>query len=207
MSASLDRECPSCHKRFDSDTLVLRHMNNPWTSCATWHDFLESISLEQPPDNEATNDNNDDPTNHHTFMPMRYEDVHPNHPSIFGSGPGFMDIFNSDPSAEKRGVNIYYPFSSKEEWSLASWLLCSGLSMRAINDFLALPIVSLEVRTITASLIRNNRSGNFRSPSQLQKHSGPGWTTFQKPQNGRCKTLPSKIAKPQNRLYCSTETH
>ena len=174
MATSLDGECPSCHKRFENTSLVLRHMNNPMTSCASWHDFLESITREQPrhppnhhpgqgpgtnndtddnddaDGNDADNANNDNnnSANHHTST--HYEDVHPNHSSIFAFGPGFMDTFNSDPSAEKRSVNIYYPFSSKEEWSLASWLLCSGLLMRAINDFLALPIVSLEFR-VTAS--------------------------------------------------------
>jgi hypothetical protein len=126
---------------------------------------------------------------------VHYENIHPNHPSIFGSGPGFMDAFNSGPSAEKRGVNIYYPFSSKEEWSLASWLLCSGLSMRAINDFLALPIVSLEVHTTTSSLMQK-RFGSFHSPSQPQKRSGPAWIMFQRPRNGRYKTSPSRDTKP-----------
>jgi hypothetical protein len=73
--------------------------------------------------------------------PARYEDSHPNTPWIYGSGTGFMDVFNSDHHAEERKGNLYYPFSSKEEWSLASWLSRSGLSMRAIDDFLALPLV------------------------------------------------------------------
>ena len=160
MPVSLDSECPSCHKWFDNESLVLRHMNNPWTSCASWNDFVGSIPLELPryPLNNHSNQDprtndeaaNNNSTDHHAPGPMHYEGIHPNHPSIFGLGPGFMDAFNSDPSAEKRGANIYYPFSSKEEWGLASWLLCSGLSMRAINDFLALPIMSLEVH-ITAS--------------------------------------------------------
>lgn len=70
-----------------------------------------------------------------------HENIHPNIPRVFGSGPGFIDAFNSDHHAGKRSVNFYYPFSSKEEWGLASWLSQSGLSMRAIDDFLALLIV------------------------------------------------------------------
>ena len=70
-----------------------------------------------------------------------YEELHPNVPLILGTGPGFVDVFNVDRHAEKRKENLYFPFSSKEEWGLASWLLSSGLSMRAIDDFLALPIV------------------------------------------------------------------
>jgi len=86
---------------------------------------------------ETTNDS-------HSSAMTHYEDLHPSTPFIFGVGPGFMDMFGADCNAEKQRGNLYYPFSSKEEWGLALWLLCSGLSMRAINDFLTLPIVSLE---------------------------------------------------------------
>jgi hypothetical protein len=72
-----------------------------------------------------------------------------------------MDGFNADPYAEKRSGNVYHPFSSKEEWGLASWLLCSGLSMRAVDDFLALPIVSLETRVISSLLIENQDPATF----------------------------------------------
>ena len=71
-----------------------------------------------------------------------YEEFHPNVPLIFGSGPGLIDAFKADQHAEKRKENLYYPFSSKAEWGLALWLLRSGLLMRAIDNFLALPIVS-----------------------------------------------------------------
>ena len=145
-SLSLHNQCPSCHKQFTNDSNVLRHMNNPRSSCMTWLDFLESV---HPPDAqtsptyqqnhndettcdaEATNDSSTD----------YYEEIHPNEPFIFGSGLGFMDVFNTDQHAEKRKENLYHPFSSKGEWGLASWLLRSGLSMRAIDDFLTLSIV------------------------------------------------------------------
>lgn len=96
-----------------------------------------------------------------TETATRYEDTHPNTPSIFGYGPGFMDDFNAAPYAEKRGGNLYHPFSSREEWSLASWLLCSGLSMRVIDDFLALPIVSLEIHSISFSLTKKEGPATF----------------------------------------------
>ena len=155
MASLLDSQCPSCEKRFPNDSLVLRHMNNPLTSCASWFDYLKSISSTQshhPTDRRTsspteTNDleatGHEEPTsNPRASAPPRYEDIHPNAPSVFGSGPGFMDAFNADRHAEARSQNLYYPFSSKEEWGLSSWLLCSGLSMRAIDEFLALPIVS-----------------------------------------------------------------
>lgn len=157
MSGSLGSQCPSCHKCFVNDSLVLRHMNNPRTSCATWSDFSGSQGqLHNPADRHAFHDDNETPpddeitsnnetSDSYASTATYYEDIHPNVPFIFGSGPGFMNVFNADPHTEKRRGNIYYPFSSKEEWGLASWLLCSGLSMRAIDDFLSLPIVSLKM--------------------------------------------------------------
>lgn len=155
---SLDRQCPSCHRPFATDSSVLRRMNHPSTSCLTWFAFVESLlpsaghaSSHDGPD-ETSNDNDngthgdeamfDDEPIGESNVPF-YEDIHPNTPRIFGSGPGFVEMFNSDCHAEKRVDNLYYPFSSKEEWGLASWLSCSGLSMRAIDDFLALPMVRL----------------------------------------------------------------
>ncbi|KIO02103.1 hypothetical protein M404DRAFT_28061 [Pisolithus tinctorius Marx 270] len=61
----------------------------------------------------------------------------------FGLGPTFMDKFNSDQFSNLRASNLYYPFNSHNEWELASWLLRSGLSMRAIDSFLSLSIIQL----------------------------------------------------------------
>lgn len=147
MPPSLNRKCPSCLKLFANDSSVLRHMNHPSTSCLSWFAYLESMS---PPTHNETSHNHN--TTHSDGVPLddepmgdlnmpSHEDIHPNTPRVFGSGPGFVDVFNSDRHAGKRSINIYYPFSSKEEWGLASWLSQSGLSMRAVDDFLALPIV------------------------------------------------------------------
>lgn len=152
MASSLGGQCPSCHKRFTCESSVLRHMNNPRTSCMNWFSFVESTvrpdvqisPAYQQNQSEAYHD--DRPTHDNeaagNLSPEYYEELHPNVPFVFGSGPGFVDVFNTDRHAEKRKDNLYYPFSSKAEWGLASWLLCSGLSMRAIDGFLALPIVS-----------------------------------------------------------------
>jgi hypothetical protein len=102
-----------------------------------------------------------------------YEEFHPNIPLIFGSGPGFMDIFNADNHNEKRKENLYYPFSSKGEWGLASWLLSSGLSMRAIDDFLSLPIVSSMLCMISLSLTKKKiqqLSLSFSTAKMLHTH-------------------------------------
>jgi hypothetical protein len=160
MSPSLDGQCPSCHKRFENDSSVLRHMNSRRTSCTTWFDFLESMSpptqlpishptqhtssQNRPNGNATHNDDGEAMLVDEAIsnpIPPHYEDIHQNTPLIFGSGAGFTDVFNSDHHAEKRRGNLYHPFSSKEEWGLGSWLSRSGLSMRAIDDFLALPMV------------------------------------------------------------------
>lgn len=60
----------------------------------------------------------------------------------FGKGESFLEDFNNDPYATERQANLYYPFSSKEEWELASFLLLSGLSMANITRFLSLRLVS-----------------------------------------------------------------
>jgi hypothetical protein len=62
----------------------------------------------------------------------------------YGSGNTFMDGFDSDEYASARIQNLYYPFDSKDEWELASFLLLSNLSMSSINKFLSLALVSFE---------------------------------------------------------------
>jgi hypothetical protein len=64
---------------------------------------------------------------------------------VYGRGETFMDQFDRDSHADKREDNIYYPFTSKSDWQTASWLLRSGLSMSAINEFLALESVIFKV--------------------------------------------------------------
>jgi hypothetical protein len=37
--------------------------------------------------------------------------------------------------------NVYHPFTSLEEWSLARWLHETGVSMSRVDEFLRLPLV------------------------------------------------------------------
>jgi hypothetical protein len=60
---------------------------------------------------------------------------------VYYTGSTFMDNFKADQFNEHRINNPYYPFASREEWGLALWLLRVGLSMKAIDDFLKLPMV------------------------------------------------------------------
>ena len=67
---------------------------------------------------------------------------HPTSGNIYGSGETFMDQCNEDKFSERRKNNIYYPFTLRDEWELASFLLCSCLSMAAVDCFLKLKLVS-----------------------------------------------------------------
>ena len=61
---------------------------------------------------------------------------------VCSHGDGFMGTFYNNTHAEERASNIYFPFQSKGEWEIASFLSSSGLSMKRIDDFLSLSMVS-----------------------------------------------------------------
>ncbi|KAI6130714.1 hypothetical protein EDD16DRAFT_1700677 [Pisolithus croceorrhizus] len=69
----------------------------------------------------------------------------------YPSGRTFMDNFFSDEHGELHKDNLFYPFTSQQDWQVASWLLCSHLSMAAIDSFLSLDLIkelSLLFRTV-----------------------------------------------------------
>ena len=61
---------------------------------------------------------------------------------MYGCGPGFLGWFQDNKNAEARSTNLYYPFLSKGEWEIAAFLSRSGLSMKLIDEFLSLSLVS-----------------------------------------------------------------
>ena len=67
---------------------------------------------------------------------------HPTSSSVYGRGETFMDQCNKDRFSERRKGHLYYPFASRDEWELASFLLRSRLSMAAVDRFLKLKLVS-----------------------------------------------------------------
>ena len=60
----------------------------------------------------------------------------------YGVGTTFMREFDDDQYARERVENTYYPFASRDEWELASFLLRSDLSMSSIDSLLSLNLVS-----------------------------------------------------------------
>lgn len=82
------------------------------------------------------------PPNPVSNPPGPFFEMYPGAAKAFGRGQTLMDIFDMDHHADKRTELPYYPFSSKAEWELASFLLRSDLSMNSIDKFLKLELVS-----------------------------------------------------------------
>ena len=54
-----------------------------------------------------------------------------------------MDNFYTDKFAEERTKNPYYPFASRAEWELASFLSRANLSMKFVDEFLSLELACI----------------------------------------------------------------
>ncbi|KAG0698406.1 hypothetical protein DFH29DRAFT_983887 [Suillus ampliporus] len=76
---------------------------------------------------------------------------------IYQRGQTFQDRFNMDAYATHCKENIYYPFASLQDWELGSFLLCSSLSMAAIDQFLGLELIkALSLSFHTAKDLRGH---------------------------------------------------
>lgn len=157
--------CPSCSKGFSRVSGVLRHLNNPRSSC---NGLFPSHARDPPPPapnsapipesgggpsgeggfNEPYPDAYDDFANGPSGPsegppPSVYFDVFPGAAAIYGKGKSFMDKFNDDQFAPLRSANPFYPFASRYEWKLAKFLIGSELSMKSIDEYLKLVDVSI----------------------------------------------------------------
>lgn len=153
--------CPSCGKQFKDITRVRKHLNHPYSRCSDYvpqnrsqgHPTRRNPHSGTAPIDDTIMDYEDeiDDASH----PGIAQDITPDpetatevsdqyHGSakILAAGQSFMDRFDQDPYAAERQENLYYPFSSKDEWEMASFLLRSGLSMKDIDEFLKLTMVS-----------------------------------------------------------------
>ena len=156
--------CLSCVKcsSANHDT-VSRHMTQPKSSCSSWfnnfvciwQDLLfrngndnlnnmQAISIESETRDECNLlvDGNDqmslDKDPESSFI-----EYFPGAAQTYWGGSAFINKFHADEFSNHRALNIYYPFTSTGDWELGLWLLCSGLSMNAINSFLSLSLVHL----------------------------------------------------------------
>ena len=122
--------CPNCHVTFKSNSTVLKHMNHRFSSCHIWF-----ANLPQPSPSHTQS-----PPGTHPSPPQSY--YFPNAGHVFDSGPGFLGWFRNNEDAKARSSNPYYPFLSKGEWEVAGFFTRSGLSMKLIDEFLSLSLVS-----------------------------------------------------------------
>lgn len=59
----------------------------------------------------------------------------------FGYGANFMSAFDADVHAGERDMLPFYPFASKNEFELASWISRAGISMKLQDEFFNLKLV------------------------------------------------------------------
>ncbi|KAF7975623.1 hypothetical protein HWV62_9217, partial [Athelia sp. TMB] len=147
------------------------HLNQPWGKCAALKDDLttqatfkhlaqfSTISEHEPMDEASIDDPgmdympdifppDADNTKHREYFPVTGQ--------VHGNAPTFMDLFDTDTHANKRKSNLYWPFDTKGDWEIGSWLLRSGLSMRLIDEFFHLEkIKQISLSYKSAKELRN----------------------------------------------------
>jgi len=159
--------CPNCVKgRFASHDAVLRHMGQLKSGCSTWFDDLVHIqedllggshhgsndlrttSINKPPGGrdksyESRVGGDEQMLDGHQDKNFQASSINyfPGATQTYNGGSTFIDKFDTDEFSNQRTSNIYYPFASRGDWKLGSWLLHSGLSMGAIDAFLSLSLV------------------------------------------------------------------
>ena len=125
-------KCPNCGMEFANQTLVLKHMNHRFLSCNLF--FFCGNPLPAGPDTIPHT-----PSTPSDLPPQSL--VFPDAGYVYSRSNGFMGWFHNNMQAAERTSNQYYPFQSKGEWELASFLSQSGLSMKCIDEFLSLNLV------------------------------------------------------------------
>jgi len=180
--------CPSCGKGgFATHDTISRHMSQLRSGCSTWFNnlvrihedlgrddngpnYLRAVDL-QPENIDKYNvrGNNDeemhDGTQEDDSEPIEY---FLGAAKAFSGGPTFLNKFEVDQFNECRSSNIYYPFASRGEWQMGSWLLHSGLSMSAINAFLSLDLVYPLLTRHGHHAYKSFRSKHYPYPSIQQ---------------------------------------
>lgn len=151
--------CPRCGAGpFKKEASLLKHMNHPFSKCASLIHTApapeeatpNNPSLQTPltdyvdpdgwPENYPEDVADPVPIQEEPISASRFEPF-PSASKTFGRAQSFMDQFDSDRYASERKNNLYFPWASKGDYALGAWLLRSGLSMQAINEFLALELV------------------------------------------------------------------
>ena len=168
--------CPRCGKKFKDQTSLLQHMNQPISSCLTHFEERIDIATALQSDPTISESDESDDMGRQSFEAPDFMDTaedlllasesyqnpedpknpfiikkHPTSGSVYGRGETFMDQCDKDRFTEMRKGCLYYPFASREEWELASFLLRSRLSMAALDRFLKLELASYTSKFIIYS--------------------------------------------------------
>ncbi|KAI6004712.1 hypothetical protein EDD15DRAFT_2384724 [Pisolithus albus] len=144
--------CPKCLKYFQSARGVTFHQAQPRAVCNVRDDRdTELVSAAAAPANERVNHEVDDallPPSPPEFQPMDLDPdpawegrvlvTFPHASEIFEGGETFLTRFELDPYSVCRRLVPFYPFANLDDWRVANFLLTSGLSMRALDEFLSL---------------------------------------------------------------------
>lgn len=130
----------------------LPSMPTPLSPSASAMDAIDPMDAMDPMD-VIEMDGANDPSNAEQNAMIPHTELFPGESEIYGKGKTYMDLFDDDEYAENREMNPYYPFASRPEWELASFLLKSGLSMVATDEFLKLQIVSAGIPLLNIWLI------------------------------------------------------
>ncbi|KAG1870221.1 hypothetical protein DFJ58DRAFT_723118 [Suillus subalutaceus] len=151
--------CPSCSKRFKNEGRFLQHLNQPSSHCYKWDgNLVRILRPAQAPSPQFPLHNDTDPTFDPEYMDHGVDadtgaeygssgsqadygeevEFYDGAGKTWGVGKTFMDQFNEDEYAAEREQNQYFPFASKPDWEMASYILRSDLSMAEIDKYLNL---------------------------------------------------------------------
>jgi len=159
--------CPNCGKGgFSSHDAILRHMDQSKSGCSTWfNDFVRiredllsrshdgsnnpwTMSIDEPPGGrdelyESGVDGDAHMLNGHQDNNFQAGSIEyfSGAAQTYNGGSTFIGKFDTDEFSNQRTSNIYYPFASRGDWELGSWLLRSSLSIGVIDSLLSLILV------------------------------------------------------------------
>jgi hypothetical protein len=144
--------CPNCQMTFADSFAVIHHLNHPYSSCAHWFFSTHPPSPLGPTTTPSHPSTAPLEGTGGTSIPF------PSAGHIFANPGSFMENFHTDQFSEEHSQNPFYPFSSRGEWQLVSFLSWVELSMRFINEFLSLDFIS---DALTSSTISSDPHGRF----------------------------------------------
>ena len=99
-------------------------------------------------DMEIDDINDQQPLKQEATLPLHHIEFFLGASKIFGKGETYLDLFNKDKYKEAQKKNLFYPFASRPEWELASFLFKSDLSRVAIDQFLKLQLVCITLQSV-----------------------------------------------------------